>query len=202
LGTPLDEFFFRVFRLKGGVKGKLKDLLNFFTLNSSRVEIINREGELEFLSFPRFPHHNFPNNDLKSGFLMNVDRSNPQTKCAFLFENYELIIDQLRMHNMFLKIPFVGLIFKHKDLWSELLLLFSLILNFFLLYGFSDSNDEKYEIYLFDQSAHESYKIVRYIAIVPLITSVFLAFIQIVENFPVAKLRLTLLQSVMALVLC
>ena len=67
--------------------------LNFYSLNSSTVEIVNRKGQVEYLSFPRFPHHKFDNDDFKTGFLNEVDRTNPQTKCAGLFEEYALIMD-------------------------------------------------------------------------------------------------------------
>ena len=54
----------------------MRDVLQDTSIQSSKIEIVNRNGQLEWIYFPKLPHHHFQSNEVKEKFLEEVERTN------------------------------------------------------------------------------------------------------------------------------
>ena len=78
--------FMRLMAIKSQLDLTSDELIEFYAKNSSKVEVINKDGELQYFYFPKLPHHSLDrSSDLIKTFIDRVNRTNSQTKCHGLF---------------------------------------------------------------------------------------------------------------------
>lgn len=117
------------------------------------MEILNHVGQLEFVYFPKLPHHTFRSKHAKQNFLETVQRTNAQTKCLGLYKESGLITEEILYDYRFVNEVFnpklglnkiIGLIPMYRILWHRVMCVAVVMVNILIIISYSSDYSDKY----------------------------------------------------------
>jgi hypothetical protein len=112
------------------------NLLEVYADNCSTVEI-NFESQGVIQHFPRLPYCNFDSDTRKESFLYNVNRDTTKNKCSELHQESFVILNSLKIDYKLRSTPFIGVVFKYKELWQNYLLFMACLVNLTVILSYT-----------------------------------------------------------------
>ena len=122
----------------------MRKIIKFFADHSSQIEVL-KDDILLTQYFPILPYCKFSSEEPKDRFFQNVNRTNSKTKWEYLIRESPYLIIDLKVNYWLTKQrnKFVQLFQKNIDLWKDLLIYFSILLNGIILASYNSENGSR-----------------------------------------------------------
>jgi hypothetical protein len=119
----------------------MKKIFEFYNQNSAQVEFLDSDDKIKHISFPILPYCVFRSEKPRLDFLKSVNRANAKTKCEDLHHESGFILIGLKIDYFLVNKlgRFLGPFPKYTELWKNMILVQSIIINMIIIFSYTDS---------------------------------------------------------------